>query len=109
MSDQDKDRTFDVIVSTLDDRKPLPARLKRQQDGFSRMDVVNAYQNAFEMIGGTTRLALWANANPDKFYALHARLMPSTSVNITADGTRIIIEHAVPSSPLDQHPTEDPA
>lgn len=64
---------------------------------------MNAFQRAFTMIGGVQRLALWANANPDKFYPLYAKLMPSTSINI-GDNAVIQVVHAIPPTPLDQHP-----
>ncbi len=96
MPDQ-SDKTFDIIEAQ--DRLPKGAR--RKKDGFNRMDVVTAFQNAFDMMGGVSRLALWANQNPDKFYPLYSRLMPSTSVNITTDGSKLIIEHALPATPLD--------
>lgn len=37
-----------------------------------------AMQQAFEIIGGVPRLALWADRNPDKFYPLFARMIPQT-------------------------------
>ncbi len=94
--DSKDDNTFEIIEAT-----PRIPRARRKKDGFSRMDVVNAFQRSFEMMGGVPRLALWANANPDKFYPLYARLMPSTSINITHEGAKLIIEHAIPTSPLD--------
>ena len=87
----DEDKAFEVIQETP------TTRFKRQRDGFNRMDVVNAFQHAFDMIGGTTRLTLWANQNPDKFYPLYAKLMPSTAINIQADGNQLVIEHAFPA------------
>lgn len=96
MDENDKDKTFEIIES----QNSIP-RTKRRKDGFNRMDVVNAFQNAFHMMGGVPRLALWANQNPDKFYPLYARLMPSTSINISTEGNKLVIEHAVPASPLD--------
>lgn len=38
----------------------------------------NAFQNAFELIGGVPRLALWADKNPSAFFALYSKLIPST-------------------------------
>jgi hypothetical protein len=46
---------------------------------FSRSDVVSAFASAFEMIGGTPRLALWANDNPTEFYRLFGKLLPSAT------------------------------
>lgn len=45
-----------------------------------------AFQQAFDMIGGVPRLALWADQNPTKFYTLYSKLVPSTAeTNIKAD------------------------
>jgi hypothetical protein len=38
-----------------------------------------AFQQAFDMIGGVPRLALWADLNPSKFYALYSKLVPATA------------------------------
>lgn len=95
-----------VLTSLSDGNTPLPP-LTRVKDGFSRGDVVNAFHNAFVMIGGVSRLALWANKNPDKFYPLYARLMPSTAINI-GDNAQVLIQHAIPPGALDEHPVEGP-
>ena len=55
---------------------PIPKTHK-----FSRAEVVNSFASAFELIGGTTRLALWANENPGEFYKLFGKLLPSSSVS----------------------------
>lgn len=46
---------------------------------FSRKNVENAFHMAFELIGGVPRLAMWADANPDKFYPLYSRMLPQKS------------------------------
>jgi hypothetical protein len=94
MDDQD----FTPIEQT--DKLP---RFTRPRDGFNRMDIVQAFTQAFELIGGTTRLTLWANKNPDKFYPLFAKLLPSTSLNITDPNGTLIIEHSTPTTDLDNH------
>lgn len=38
-----------------------------------------AFQQAFDMIGGVPRLALWADQNPTKFYTLFSKLVPATA------------------------------
>lgn len=99
----DADKTFEIIESRVDEKKPVP-RLHKATDGFNRQDVVNAFQNAFVMIGGVQRLALWAHANPDKFYPLYSKLMPSTAISI-GDNAQVQIIHALPPTPLDKHNT----
>lgn len=98
------DNTFEIIET----RAAIPSGVSRKNDGFSRQDVVNAFQRAFTMIGGVQRLALWANQNPDKFYPLYAKLMPSTSINI-GDNSVVQIIHALAPTELDRHPTGDHA
>jgi hypothetical protein len=97
------DDTFEIIEAQAQKPNPLPSTTKKA-DGFTRQDVVNAFQRAFTMIGGVQRLALWANANPDKFYPLYAKMMPSTSINF-GQGAQMVIQHAIPPSPLDVHPS----
>lgn len=62
------------------------ARLRRKNlvvpktQKFSRAEVVGSFMTAFEVIGGTTRLALWANENTTEFYRLFGKLIPSSSI-----------------------------
>jgi len=51
-----------------------------KNDQFSRADVVRAFANSFELIGGVPRLALWAHQNEGDFFKLYAKLLPSTQV-----------------------------
>jgi hypothetical protein len=92
----------DDVASALTRGTTQVPTLRKSRDGFTRNDVVNAFQNAFEMMGGTTRLALWANANPDKFYPLYAKLLPSTSLLIGDAGALEIIHRLAPTA-LDRH------
>lgn len=47
-----------------------------------------AMQQAFELIGGVPRLALWADKNPDKFYPLFARMIPQTVAPVLPEATQ---------------------
>lgn len=49
----------------------LPAVLRTSK-------AAKAFEQAFELIGGVPRLALWADRNPSKFYAMYSKLVPST-------------------------------
>lgn len=100
--DTPEDNTYEILEAVTDRKHPLPA-VTRKRDGFTRQEVVNAFARAFEMIGGVQRMALWANQNPDKFYPLYSKLLPSTAINIGNAGT-VIIEHAIAPTPLDEHP-----
>lgn len=49
----------------------LPKALRSQR-------AAEAFQDAFDIIGGTVRLAMWADKNPDKFYAIFGRQIAPT-------------------------------
>lgn len=50
----------------------LPAVLKTSK-------AAQAFEQAFDLIGGVPRLALWADQNPSKFYTIFSKLIPSTT------------------------------
>lgn len=69
---------------------------------FTRKDVVQAFTNAFELIGGTPRLALWAHANESDFYKLYSRLLPSQASSALGEANELVIKHVLPKGPLDE-------
>lgn len=77
-------------------RISVPREIKRQR-------VVNAFHDAFELIGGVPRLAHWADDHPTDFYKLYARMIPveAAQKGTQADAERRI-QHILPPSPLDK-------
>ncbi len=75
-------------------RISVPRELQRKR-------VVNAFQDAFELIGGVPRLAHWADQSPSAFYKLYARLLPTTAQQQLEHSGEIIIKHVLPRGPLD--------
>lgn len=69
---------------------------------FTRKDVVQAFQSAFELIGGVPRLALWGHENQTEFYKLYARLLPSQASSALGESNTLKIIMDVPHSPLDE-------
>jgi hypothetical protein len=69
---------------------------------FSRKDVVNAFHQSFELVGGIPRLALWANDNYTDFAKLYARLLPSQASSSLGEAQHLIIEMAIKPSALDE-------
>jgi hypothetical protein len=55
----------------------LPRALRNQK-------AAESFQDAFELIGGTARLALWADKNPDKFYQIFGKQMAPTMAPVLA-------------------------
>lgn len=80
---------------------PKPQALTRQS-------VVAAFQDAFQQIGGTSRLALWADSHPDEFFKLYARLLPAASDPSLNGDTERVIRHILPPTALDHATAETP-
>lgn len=68
---------------------------------FSRKQVVNAFKDTFELIGGVPRLATWAHLNPSKFYQLYAKLLPNQQILDFGNDGVLKIMHALAPGPLD--------
>ena len=82
-----------------------PTRLPRwsaKDATFSRQDVINAFATAFELIGGVTRLTIWADQNPGEFYRLYSKLLPSTTSQL-GDLGKLEIIHSIAPTALDHH------
>jgi hypothetical protein len=62
----------------------------------TRQEVVNAFTNAFQMIGGVDRLALWADQNPSEFYRLYGKLLPPSNADILDGNREFIVRHILP-------------
>tara|TARA_R110000737_G_scaffold144905_1_gene175036 strand:- start:564 stop:932 length:369 start_codon:yes stop_codon:yes gene_type:complete len=69
---------------------------------FNRKDVVKAFSNAFELIGGVPRLALWAHSNEGDFFKLYSRLLPSQASSALGESNEMIVRHVLPKGPLDE-------
>ena len=96
----------DIMPIPEQEPAKIPRPRVREDREFSRLGLASDINNVFQMIGGVPRMALWANKNPDKFFTqVLPKLLPSTSLNITGDNTKVEIVHALPATPLDDHPT----
>lgn len=91
---------FEETFSALAESPGTSLRIPREA-GFSRKQVALAFQQSFELIGGVTRMAAWANDNPSKFYALYSRLLPSPTLQDLEDTGLITIMHSIPRTKLD--------
>lgn len=78
-----------------------------KKGALSRGAVIAAFHDAFEQIGGVTRLSLWADIHPEEFFKLYARLLPPAS-HPDMDGSReFIVRHILPPTALDGIPTSN--
>jgi hypothetical protein len=88
------------MVAQRDDILPLLPR--RRSGGLDRKRAMQNIADAFELIGGTTRLAIWAHDNEAEFFTkLYPKLLPSTSVSLTQNNNTVI-RHVIPRGPLDE-------
>ena len=62
----------------------------------TRADVVESFTNAFQMIGGVDRLALWADQNPGDFYKLFGKLMPPAASDLLDGQREFVVRHVLP-------------
>ena len=92
----DWEETMQLIASKNTRRISIP-----RNNEFTRKDVVKAFTNAFELIGGTPRLALWAHQNESDFFKLYARLLPSQASSALGETNELVIRHILPRGPLD--------
>jgi len=99
---QDMGTTF----QSLSDSGKSVTRLPRKE--FDRRQIVAAFQEAFDLIGGVPRLAIWAHHNPTEFYKLYGKLIPSSSHLELAGQVEHIIRPALAPSPLDGDSYADP-
>lgn len=86
-----------VLAQASNELPQVERVLKRE---FNRREVVEAFRDAFEMIGGTTRLAMWAHKNETEFYRLYAKLLPKETELI--GDHKMVIQHVLPPSKLDE-------
>ena len=68
---------------------PRGSQLNRQQ-------VVAAFHDAFELVGGIPRLVRWADENYNEFVKLYGKLLPSTSAVLMDAEVRHVIAHKLP-------------
>lgn len=73
---------------------------------FDRQRFLDAMAEAFECIGGVTRLAMWADANPTEFYKLMGKTIPQASLLDIQAKMSMQILPAMPPSPLDEEPID---
>lgn len=71
MAQSTGESTLDTLLSKGLYGSKLPKELKGQK-------AADAFQHAFELIGGIPRLALWADKNPTAFFSLYSKLIPSS-------------------------------
>jgi len=92
---------WEETLRELSARPGKTLRVPRDPD-LKRKQVVNAFQDAFALIGGTPRLAIWADENPGEFYKLYSKLMPKQIEQENKHEGGLKIMHVLPRGKLDE-------
>ena len=92
---------WEETLSDLADRPGATVKVPRSPD-LKRSQVVNAFQDAFQLIGGTPRLAIWGHENPTEFYRLWSKLAPrQVEAEMKHEGG-VVVKHILPRGRLDE-------
>jgi hypothetical protein len=97
---EEYERTLEIHGTRIEENGK--ARLPRE---FNRRRVVESFMDAFELVGGTPRLAQWASSSDEnygKFAALWARLLPSQASTELAQANEKVVKMVLPRSTLDE-------
>ena len=94
----DMETTFEWMAKRRAQRLSVP-----RSQAFSRTEVMHAFQEAFELIGGVPRLAMWGHNNETEFYRLYSKLFPNqvTGKVQHAGEIKMNIISAIPKTDLD--------
>lgn len=92
---------WEATLSALAHKPGTTIKVPRNPD-IKRQQVVNAFLDAFQLIGGTPRLALWGHENPTEFYKLWSKLAPRQVEQETKHDGGLTIKHILPRSRLDE-------
>lgn len=91
---------MDSVLSDM--AKKAKAVMQAPRRKFDRDKFLCAMDEAFELIGGVPRLAMWADANPTEFYRLYGKTLPQTNLIDLAAKMQMQILPALPRGPLDE-------
>lgn len=92
---------WEETLTTLANKPGTQVQVPRSAD-VKRTQVVNAFLDAFQLIGGTPRLALWGHENPTEFYRLWSKLAPRQLEQEMKHEGGMVIKHILPRGPLDE-------
>jgi hypothetical protein len=86
------------VFTELAERGKSVTRLPKKS--VDRDKILRAMDEAFELIGGVPRLAIWASNNPGLFYPLWVKAAPR-HMSVDADHKISFIRPSIPAGPLD--------
>ena len=102
---EDEDFTLPYTEPDFSALQQAYAQRPKTRKPLRREKIAAHYQDAFDLIGGVPRLALFAHEDPEAFYKQYARLILAEAKN-TFDGEIRIIGFVQPTSLDGQDPIE---
>lgn len=90
----DEENMHRQLVKIANSQRPY-----RMPRGASKAEVKQAFNTAFELIGGVPRLAVWANDHPKEFYSIFAKLHTGADAHHSG---KILVEHVLKRNKLDE-------
>lgn len=95
-----------ALETRLNDIADAPKKVLKfsRASKVTRQDVVNAFTNAFQMIGGVDRLAVWADANPGDFFKIFGKLLPPSNTDLLDGNREFVVRHILPPPVMDTTP-----
>lgn len=91
---------MDVVLSEIAKQCNTMARVPRKK--FERDKFLSAVGEAFDLIGGVPRFALWADKNLGEFYKICSKTMPQSNLLDIVGKVQHTILPALPPSALDE-------
>ena len=89
------EETFEWMAERRSQKISVP-----RSKAHSRKDVETAFHQAFELIGGVPRLAVWGHNNPGEFFKIYSKLFGNAMQTHIGD-TNINVISPIPRGVLD--------
>ena len=91
---------WEVRLAEMAKSKAQSFRVPRNEN-IKKAQVVDSILDAFELLGGTSRLTLWANENYGEFMKIYAKLAPRQIEKEVSHDGGVTIKHILPRGRLD--------
>jgi hypothetical protein len=92
---------WEIRLSEMANSTRAGFRVPRNET-IKRTQVVDSVLDTFELLGGTSRMTLWANENLGDFYKIYAKLAPRQIEQEVKHDGGVKILHVLPRGKLDQ-------
>ena len=111
LPDNDEKAADEIVTIPVDDWETrmialangeLQSLTVRRKADRRKSQVVDGLNDAFDLIGGAARLAMWADTNPTEFYRLWSKMCPKDISTTVESSGELRVLHVLPPGPLDK-------